>query len=98
METFLFLEKKVKSEKYSTEVTRIRTSKNFASISIKFAGQTISFTNQVIDDYEFVVRELIDLLNKVVNDPCNLPQTKNEKEVLIDNFEMRLKEDHQIEE
>lgn len=79
MKDFRMREITEESKDGTIQVTRTRTSNNFASISIKIDGSIkFIFTNENETEdnagtYEERVLELIQLLNKIADNSCALP-------------------------
>lgn len=58
-------------------VSRMRNSSGFASITIKVAGTEISFTTESYEGaYEQKAKQLAEMLDAIVSDPCLLPKDK----------------------
>lgn len=58
-------------------VTRTRNSTGFSQITIKAGNQRIIFSSDNYKDkYEIAARELMELMDTIVDDYCKLPELK----------------------
>lgn len=77
MEDFLMRTLSEKSEDYDIKVSRMRTTKGFALISVEYKKQKIDFTNENGNDaYEQEAYELAKLLESITLNQCTLPKTE----------------------
>lgn len=77
---FMLREITHRDEEYSIRAVRSRTSAGLSAIKVvvpargEFPEQSLLFSSEVYGaDYEAVAKRTIEILDKVISDPCNLP-------------------------
>lgn len=75
MDNFLMREISEKDEEYLITVTRIRNTNGYGKITIQYGTQKIEFTG---DGYERCARRAGELLDKIADTPCLLPEVSND--------------------
>ena len=65
----------IENQNFNGDVSRMRTSNGFGSITIQYEGiRQLSFNNENGSDYVLKVKALIAMLTEVVDNNCTLPE------------------------